>query len=270
MKIKSLLFLVLITLICAKQLRFLQEQKYAENGKQMPEEVANIVQAGMQALSVLNQSGAAMYMGYVGLIIDAAATIIDTFKSSNVRTFEKIVPGSGYSTFDAKYEWDFTMGYRWQGYQHWKQQMKELLKVNKADENDFLAELETGGLSKKEIFSSYSIMKDKGEEFETDEKGNKLIHFINVMVYHYRKNCKTKFDAIISQAEIKVKLFPNQLIFRREKSVAGGIEKSATYEREWQDRDFTPKDVDDIVNYFQLATYNELSKNMGIITNIVL
>lgn len=274
MKIKSLLFLVLITLICAKQLRFLQEKEtqYAENGAQMPSEVQDMVQAGMQVLNVINQTGAAKFMGHVGLIIDAAATIIDTFKSSDTRTFEKLVPGEGYESFEAKFEWDFSLGYRWQGYKQWKQQMKEKFKVADEYEKDFFYELDTGGFVGKEVFSSFNFVKDENEKKEPvyDDKGRRVLTFINVLIYKYRKDCKTKFDAIISQADIHVKLFPNKLIFRHDKSIAGGIHQESLPEEQWQDRDFTAKDIDDIVSYFQLSTYNELSKNLGIITSIVL
>lgn len=269
MKIKSLLFLVLISLTCAKQLRFLQgtAPKVAENGKPMVEEVTDMVST---AFNIMNQTGAAKFMGYVGMIIDAVATIMDTFKSSNVRTFEKVVPGKGYKSLQARYEWDFTLGHRLQYYEEWKKQMAEQFKVSDNDTADFLSELETGQFARKEIFSSYSFMKNADKKPEKDKDGNYVCHFLNFLTYHYRKDCKSKFDAVISQAEIHLKLYPNKLVFRREKSIAGGIERSTTYETEWQERDITPNDLDDILNFFQLTTYNELSKNLGIITNIVL
>lgn len=265
MKTKSLLFLVLITFTCAKQLRFLEQ---AKNGAQTQSEINNVISTAMTCLNVVNQTGAAKFMGHVGMIIDAAATIIDTFKSSNTRTFQSVVPGTGYKTFAGNFEFDFTVGYRLKGYNVWKDQMIEQFKVAAKDQNDFKASLETGAFSKKEIFSSYSFMKDAGETPEVDKDGNRVISFINIMTYRYRRDLKNKFDAIISQCEARVKLFPNKLIYLREKSVAGGIKSSSTYEEEWQDKDFTPADMDSIVKFFQLATYNELAKNMGIITNI--
>lgn len=269
MKTKTLLFLVLISFICAKQLRFLAPT-VAKNGKQTPGEASGIVKVGMDLLGVVNQTGAAQYMNYVGLIIDAAATVIKTFASSNTRTFQERVKGTGYKTFAGDFDWDFTIGHRYKGYyDHWMNQMIEQFKVPKEYEADFRDCLETGSISKKETFSSNSFMKDKEKKPVYDKDGNRIITFINIMLYHYRKNRKIKFDAILSSAEIRVKLFPNKLIYKREKIVAGGINRKSSYEFEWENRDFTAADIDAIMDFFQLTTYNELAKNLGIMTNIL-
>lgn len=265
MNTKSLFLLVLITFTCCKQLRFLEE---ANNGKLNAEEVYKDLSNVADLLNKVNERGATRFMGYAGMIVDAAITIVNTFKSSKSEVLEKVIKGEGYKTFVGEFEFDFTIGFRELGYNYFVEKMIEDYEIPEKYQEGFIASLLTGGMTKeKEIFSDNSFLTKKPE---TNAKGNQVLSYFNIMIYHYRKDHKNKFDAIISRASAEVKLFPDQFIFKTRKNSAGGIRQEESYKTKWEDKNITAEDIQALMDFFQYESYKELVKLFGIVIDIVI
>lgn len=263
MNTKSLFILVLIALASGKQLRFLEEN--AENGKPTQNELMNQIADGLGVLEVINNTGAAKMMGYVGLILDAAATIVSTFRTTVSKELVQRVKGEGFKHFVGNMEFDFTLGFRHAGYPLFMENMIEQFKVPQKYQQAFEDSLLTASFSEKDIFSDNSFLHDTAEY----RNGNRVLSFFTIMIYHYRKDRKNKFDAIISKAEAEVKLFPNQLIYKTTKDIAGGIKHTEEFSTIYENRDWKADDIKNLLDFFQLETYAQLGKAMGITTDIL-
>ena len=261
MKINQLLCLFLIVSVISKQLRFLQEK-----------DVASDVSKGISLMNMaMNSSPAIRFCGHVGMIIDAIATVFETFSSSTTTTLAGIREGEGYKEFIGTIEFDFTVGYRQKGYQFFMDDMFASAKIPDAYKNDFIAVITEGEYTKRsESFADFNFAYNKEEKDGSLERDNDDLTYLSITIQKFfdTKTHKAKFNAIVITATAHFRLMPDELIYRTTKKVAGGITNTQTLHSEWRNKNLTPEDMDQIMQYFQYTGYSEFLRYVGMNTKV--
>ena len=261
MKINQLLCLFLIVSVISKQLRFLEEK-----------DVASDVMKGISLItSAMNKSGAVRFCGHVGMIIDAIATVFETFSSSTKTTLAGIREGEGYKEFTGSIEFDFTVGYRQVGYKFFMEDMFAAAKIPDAYRQDFIDVITEAEYNKRsESFSDYNFAYNKEEKDGSLKRDNDNLTYLSISIQKYfdTKTHKAKFNAIVITASAHFRLMPDELIYRTTKKVAGGISNTQTLHSEWRNRNLTPEDMDQVLQYFQYTGYSEFMRYVGMNTQV--
>ena len=265
----KIVFLLLLATCFAKQLRFLEE---VNNGRVLrtAAEIASDAKKVYDTVKNLG-SGGMKFMGHVGMIIDAAATIVETFGSSKSTVLHSLRKGEGFEKFEASMEFDFTLGYRNKGFDFFMQDMFEHANIPENYRGSFNHSLDVAKLARTERFCDYNFAFNKDEN-KKDPKKKDYMSYLNVLIYKFydQPTRKKKFNAIIISAEARLKLFPDELIYQTTERAVGGISESTTLHSEFQDRDLTPEVVQGVMAYFELSSLRELCKLAGIkISDIV-
>ena len=261
----KIIFLLLVATCFAKQLRFLDEINNGRAVKTAIETAAEVKSVISTVSNVSKMTGAMKFMGHVGMIIDACATIVETFGSSKSTVLHSIRQGEGFEKFEASMEFDFTMGYRNKGFDFFMQDMFEHANIPENYRGSFNHSLDVAKLARTERFCDYNFAFNKDEN-KKDPKKKDYMSYLNLLTYKYydKATHKKKFNAIIITAEARLKLFPDELIYQTTEKKVGGISESVTLHSEFQDRDLTPEVVQGVMAYFELSSLREFCKLAGI------
>lgn len=257
MKEKLIFIIAIISLINAKNLRFLAESR-------------NVVDDASKMVSLMKDAGAGGFTGcmaHIGMVIDAYYTIATTFSTTVTNTLSRIRTPTGFKKFTGSVEYDFTLGFREKGYLFFAEDIAENFKVPELYKESFLNTLDEASYTDKNTLADFNFVFNK--EDQNNKEPNHL-SYINLMIYHYRDKNKDKFDAIITSAEVDVQLMDVEYIWNRSKSVAGGIKKVQTDYSEFVPRDMTLEDVEGLIMFFQVAAYKDLAKLFGVNFDIIL
>lgn len=256
MKSKLFFLIAIFSLINAKNLRFL--------------DLSSTISDATTMVSLMKDAGAGGFtgcMGHIGMIIDAYYSIATTFSTKVTNTLKGIRTPTGLKKFIGSVEYDFTLGFREMGYDFFAKDTADFIKVPAIYEEQFKNTLEESSYIDKNCLSDFNFVFKKDK---VDPKAPDIISYVNMMIYHYRERNKNKFDAIITTAQADVALTDVEFIWNRSKSVAGGIKKVASDYSEYKPRDMTDADVQNIIAFFQVASFKELAKIFGVNFDIIL
>ena len=267
----KIIFLLLVAICFGKQLRFLDEVNNGRAVRTAAEIALEAKQVYDTVKDVLTATSPTMkFMGHVGMIIDAVATIVSTFGSSKSTVLQGLRKGEGFEKFNASLEFDFSLGYRLgknnEGFEFFMQDMFEHAHSPEEYREAFNYTLEVGEMSnKRERFCEYNFAFNK-EENKNNATNKDKMSYLNVLMYKYfdEKQHKSKFNAIIISAEARLKLFPDELIYETTERVAGGIRETVTLSSEFRDRDLTPDVIEGVISYFALKSITQFCNLAGI------
>ena len=265
MKTKITLLLLVATCF-AKQLRFLDEVNNGRVAKTALETASEVYSVINTVKDIADKTGAMKFMGHVGMMIDAAATIVETFGSSKSTTLYDIRHGEGFQKLNASIEFDFSLGYRLgkknEGFNFFMQDMFEHAHIPENFRESFNHSLKNAKYTKRaQRFCDYNFAFNKDENKKDPEKKD-YVNYMNILIYKYFNETqhRSKMNAIIITAEARLKLFPDEFIYKTSEKVVGGIEESDTLHSEFVDRDLTGKEIEAILAYFELTTLNEFCR----------
>jgi hypothetical protein len=253
---KAFLVILLLALVSTKNLRRLV---LPDNQRSVKEEV----EATVDILKMYGQGGFNKVLAYVNMVIDAIHSLVSTFSTRVTNTLERIRKGEGFKNFTGSIEYDFNIGFRAEGYSFFVDEIAYTVDIPDNYKGQFRQVLEEGEFQEEADLNDYELLYDK----DKDAKDN-YVSFVDVIIRQYRKGNKDKFDAIIMTAKANLKLFPHEFIWKKTKSIAGGISRSEENYSKYEERDITADDIKAIVNWFKLGTIKLLAETMGIKTKI--
>lgn len=257
MKFNLLLLLATLTIINGKHLRFLIDYEKAAQMLGDAEKMKKLME-------MAGKGGYMGVMGHIGMVIEMYHSIATTFSTTVVDVIKGLRAPAGFKAFQGSVVYDFTLGFRELGYDFFVEDLLTYTKVPSAFEETFTNTLEESAYIDKNCLSDFNLAFKRKDDTNTT-----IVQYVNAMIYHYRDWNKNKFDAIITTAECSAALMDFEFIWNRSKSVAGGITQESRDYSQYVSRDMTDIDVQNILLFFQVASYKELAKIFGVDFSIV-
>lgn len=236
---KALILVLCLAVISGKMLRFLQ---------------GGIDAAASDAKGF---KGFGEFKNNVNKVMGMYDKIAQTFASSTWNTIQGIIDQQGYETLKLHSNYMGNGNVRLTGWDTFWDLTLETLELGEELTEDAKLQLEFGAYAEETTWSQNLIAFDNSKATDHGE-----MRVVNLLA-NVRQEDK-RFDAIVFDYSVSFKMAPKLVIRCKGKSIAGGMYNKSDTVIEEQAQVLKPEEIDALLQYFQLLSYQMIAAIAGV------
>lgn len=238
---KALILVLCLAVISGKMLRFLQTNT-GING-------ANGEVSGFKGFGELKNN--------VNKVMDMYDKVAKTFASSSWNNIQGIIDQQGYEKLRLSTNYMSNGGVRMTGWDTYWDLTLETLELDKNQTQNAKLQLEFADYCDETAWSQNILAFDNTQDADHGEM--RVVNFLTNV-----RQDERKFDAVVFDYSINFKMAPKLVIRSKGKSIAGGMYNKGDTVIEEQNQLLTPDQIDALLQYFQLLSYQMIAAIAGI------
>lgn len=238
---KALILVLCLAVISGKMLRFLQTN-------------TGIDAAAGEAQEL---KGIGKFKDNVNKVMGMVDTIAATFKTSTWNNIVGIIDQQGYTQLKLHTNYMMNGNVRMTGWDKYWDLTLGVLDLNKEQLEDAKLQLEFADYADETGWSQNLLAFDNTQGADHGEM--RVINFLTTV-----RQEEKRFDAIVFDYSVNFKLAPKLVIRCKGKSVAGGMYNKSDTIIEEQNQVLTPEQIDALLQYFQLLSYQMIFAVAGV------
>lgn len=245
---KKLIILVLVAIVCSKNLRFLDAASDIIKGGSTPEEKARV-----NSFENLNNFAESMKK-----LADGITPLINALKTTSKKSLQKIIPGEGFKCLNIQSQFFISKGLssdptKYANY--WNRKVQQLALNNKPELAQALINFSLDAAdSESSVWSKFDMVFDQIRTDNTYSASNSVVNQRN----------DGKYDIIVTKVTGQFALADDVRVWERSRSFFGGIYNVEDTKMEKVPKNLTKEDVITMLSLFKVVGITLMTELLGI------